>query len=360
MVFERKRESLVLTNEDTTKLRNIQSSEKEPYSRVMRAKILIAYAQDTAIYSIAKDLQVSRHRVERCIDKALMGGIDFALEDLPRSGKPAAITVDAKAWVVQLACTKPKELGYPHEFWSFGLLAKHVQRHAMATEHPSLQKAGKSLIHKILKEHDIRPHKISSYLSSKDPEFEEKMAQILVVYKEVEEINEGKETTEHGKNTLTFSYDAKPGIQALSLKNPDLPPQQGNYKTYARDYEYVRHGTLSLLAGINLHTGHILGLVRDRHRSVEFIEFLTLLDSKYTEGVKLRLVLDNHSSHTSKETLRWLKKHPNRFEFVFTPTHASWLNIIEVFFSKMTRTFLRGIRVKSKEELTLQRQISVQ
>ena len=118
-----------------------------------------------------------------------------------------------------------------------------------------------------------------------------------------------------------------------------------------RDYEYKRLGTLSLLAGIDLLTGEAFPLVSETHKSSDFIQFLKLLDSKYPAGDKIRLVLDNHSAHTSKETRAFLATLPGRFEFVFTPKHGSWLNMIEGFFGKMTHQMIRGIRVKSKEEL---------
>jgi transposase len=351
MVFQKQKKPLILREDERSRLSSLKSSGKEPYVQVVRAKILLEYAQEKPINRIARELKVSRNQIERCINKALMGGIELALSDLPRPGKPSTIDANDKAWVVYIACTKPQKIGYPHELWTIDLLARHVRKHAHKTGHPSLKKAGKSTIHKILKEYAIRPHKISYYLERKDPEFEEKMARVLCVYKEVQEINEHEETDMSGNKVVTFSYDEKPGIQALSQISPDLPPTIEKYPTMARDYEYKRQGTISLLAGINLHNGRVSGLVCDRHRSAEFIEFLSLLDGEYPADWKLRLILDNHSAHTSKETLSWLKKHPNRFEFVFTPKHGSWLNIIETFFSKMTRTFLCGIRVKSKDEL---------
>jgi transposase len=130
-----------------------------------------------------------------------------------------------------------------------------------------------------------------------------------------------------------------------------LPSVSGKQPEWKWDYEYKRNGTLLLLAGIDLHDEHILGIVRERHRSREFIEFLQCADSHYPHDWKIRIILDNHSSHVSKETMSWLKIKPNRFEFVYTPKHGSWLNIVEVFFSKMTRTFLRFLRVSSKDEL---------
>ena len=125
----------------------------------------------------------------------------------------------------------------------------------------------------------------------------------------------------------------------------------GKHAAVGRDYEYKRLGTVSLIAGIDLHTGRIIPLVKERHRSREFIEFPGKVDTEYPADWKLRIILDNHSAHISKETQAWLRTKPGRFEFIFTPTHGSWLNLIEVFFSKIARSFLRHIRVESKAEL---------
>ena len=122
--------------------------------------------------------------------------------------------------------------------------------------------------------------------------------------------------------------------------------------SFARDHEYKRHGTVSLLAGIDLLSGKVHALVKDRHRSREFVEFLKLLDAAYPAHTAIRLILDNHSAHISKETNTWLATQPpGRFEFTFTPKHGSWLNLIEGFFSKLARSVLRQIRVASKQEL---------
>ena len=148
------------------------------------------------------------------------------------------------------------------------------------------------------------------------------------------------------------SYDEKPGIQALATTAPDLPPEPGKHATFARDHEYKRYGTVSLLAGIDLLTGQVHALVKDRHRSREFIEFLKLIDAAYPTHTAIRLILDNHSAHISKETKAWLAdQRAGRFEFVFTPKHGSWLNLVEGFFSKLARSVLRRIRVESKQEL---------
>lgn len=174
------------------------------------------------------------------------------------------------------------------------------------------------------------------------------MTDVLHVYKDVELINQ---LPDHERESTTLSYDEKPGIQAIKNIAAQLKPVAGEHPTVARDYEYKRLGTVSLLGGIDLHSGEVHALVRDRHRSREFIEFLEILDQKYPSGWIIRMVLDNHSSHISKETRNYLKTKPNRFHFIFTPKHGSWLNLVESFFSKVARSFLRHIRVNSKQEL---------
>jgi transposase len=148
------------------------------------------------------------------------------------------------------------------------------------------------------------------------------------------------------------SYNEKPGIHAIATTAPDLPLEPGVHATFARDHEYKRHGAVSLLAGIDLLTGQVHALVRDRHRSREFIEFLKLIDAAYPAHTAIKLILDNHSAHISKETKAWRAEQPaGRLEFTFTPTHGSWLNLVEGFFSKLARSVLRHIRVASKQEL---------
>ena len=145
-------------------------------------------------------------------------------------------------------------------------------------------------------------------------------------------------------------YDEKPGIQAIATTSEDLLPDE-RHGTINRDYEYKRLGTLSLLAGIDLQTGEAIPLISETHNSKDYIGFLKILDNKYPKGEKIRIVLDNLKVHTSEETRKYLATVPGRFEFVFTPKHGSWLNMVEGFFSKMTKQMLRGIRVKSKAEL---------
>lgn len=348
MPFKRKRPELIIDHEIQNKLEQLSKSRTESATRIERAKILLEYSKGGTVSAIARQLSTNRPKVERCIDKALQLGALTALDDLPRSGKPSDITPEARAWLINIACQKPKELGYSFELWTNRLLAKHVKKHCKEHGHPSLAHINRGTVSKILNKSDVRPHKITYYLEKRDPEFERKMTQVLHVYKQVELIKEMDGDT---PPVTVLSYDEKTSIQAISNVAPDLPPVPGKYSCIARDYEYKRHGTVSLLAGIDLLNGQVHGMVADRHRSSEFVKYLKIVDANYPKNITIRIILDNHSAHISKETRRYLATVPNRFDFIFTPTHGSWLNIIESLFAKMTKTFLRGIRVNSKDEL---------
>jgi transposase len=347
--FVSHRAQLKLSNQETETLTALAQSRSEPAGRVQRASILLRYHAGDTVSEIARSLATNRPRVERCISKALDLGVTQALADLPGRGRRPAMTAEARAWVVSLACQKPKDLGYAQELWTTRLLAKHVRRHCGQAGHPSLAKLGRGTVSKILSANQVHPHKIQYYLERRDPEFDAKMVQVLHVYKEVEIWRQ--KGVPPPDLVAVLSYDEKPGIQAIENTAPDRPPSPGRHSAVGRDHEYIRHGTLSLLAGIDLLSGEVLGLVRKRHRSVEFIEFLRLADAHYPVGARIRVVLDNHSAHISKETRTFLATLPNRFEFTFTPKHGSWLNLIESFFGKMAKTLLRGIRVASADEL---------
>ena len=312
--------------------------------------MLLDYAAGQSVSAIARALGTNRPKVERCLDKALQLGALAALGDLPRKGRPARITPEARAWVVSLACVKPTDLGYAQELWTTRLLARHVRAHCECAGHPSLLQLARGTVSKILAGCQLRPHKIEYYLEKRDPAFDEKMAQVLVVYKLVQLVRE-REATPDGPLTVFVSYDEKPGIQAIGGVAPDLPPEAGRHAATGRDYEYKRHGTLTLMAGLDLLTGRIHCAVVERHRSREFVAFLRQLDAAYPAEARIRLVLDNHSAHVSQETRAYLATTANRFEFVFTPVHGSWLNLVESFFAKLTKTLLRGLRVESKDEL---------
>ena len=356
MARRRQAIELGMTGEEIGTLTAFSRSRTEPASRVSRAAMLLAYRENPSFFAVAQKLGVHHQTVQRCVERALVYGPLAALDDRPRPGKQPTITPEAKAWLVSLACDKAREHGYPHELWTTRLLARHAREYGPAAGHECLARLVQGTVCKILGQEEIKPHKVRYYLERRDAEFEQKMAQVLCVYREVQILKKAAaKSSKSGKSSkpvAIVSYDEKPGIQAIATTAPDLPPVPGAYATFARDYEYKRHGTLSLLAGIDLLTGKVHALVKERHRSREFIEFLKLLDAAYPASAAIKLILDNHSAHISKETKAWLAAQPaGRFEFTFTPKHGSWLNLVEGFFSKFARSVLRHIRVASKHEL---------
>ena len=344
---------VAMTDDEIASLTTISRSRTEAASRVQRAQMLLMYGENLSFFAIGRKLGVHHQTVQRCIERAMAYGPLAALDDRPRPGKEATITPEAKAWLVSLACEKAKEHGYPHELWTTRLLARHAREHAPRAGLKCLANLVQGTVCKILGTEEIKPHKVRYYLERRDAEFEQKMAEVLCVYRQVQVLKKAaaKPKKRH-KRVAIISYDEKPGIQAIATTAPDLAPVPGVHPSFARDHEYKRHGTLSLLAGIDLLTGKLHALVKDRHRSREFIEFLKLLDAAYPASTAIKLILDNHSAHISKETKTWLAAQPSRrFEFTFTPKHGSWLNLIEGFFSKFARSVLRHIRVTSKLEL---------
>ena len=351
----KKATSITLSSEDRAFLEEQTRARTIQAQTVIRAKILLLKADGISIDAIADKVDLNRKSVMLCINKYLEGGVENALYDAPGRGRNAEITDDEKTWIINIACQKPKDLGYSAEVWTRALLTKHINKYAEKAGHMRLSTISQSKVRTILEEAEIRPNKITYYCENRDPDFDQKMHNVLLVYKQLsmqfDEDGNLLPYFDDGQEVHVLSYDEKPGIQAIANTTEDLPPDT-KHKTISRDYEYKRLGTVSLLAGIDLQTGKAFPLVREKHSSKEYVEFLQLLNSKYPKKDKIRLVLDNLKVHSSKETRDYLATVPGRFEFVFTPKHGSWLNLVEGFFSKLTRQSLKGIRVKSVEELT--------
>jgi len=301
-------------------LTTVSRSCTEAKAHVERAKMLFSCSDGETVSTIARVLHTNQSKVERTIYKALQWGAQTALDGLPRPGPTTRrISDEAHAWLVLLACQKSKQLSMTeavNDMTSSQLCAVSGHYH----------------------------------LELCDPEFETKMSQVLHVYKVVERLSEKKGEIDEVMWVI-LSYDETPTIQGLESKAPDLPPIPGLYPQISRDYEYVRHGTLSLFAGIDFLKGQVPGRMEQQHRSREFILWLKMVNAHHSEAIKIEIVLDNHSTHISKQTRPYRATVPNRFEFIFTPKHGSWLNLIEAFFSKMTLNMLRGLRVHSIDEL---------
>ena len=342
--------ALLLPAEERQRLEILSASRAAPVREVERARILLAYHGGSNPSAIQKALGISRVTIYHCLHKALAMGVDAGLKDAFHRPKEPVIGPADKAWVVHLACTKPKDLGYAAELWTRQALALHVRQQAAAAGHPSLGRAAKATVQRILEEQQLQPHKVKYYLERRDPEFASKMQEVLMVYQEVAVQNQAA-AAGVSPTVITVSIDEKPGVQAIANTAPDLPPVPEQHPQVGRDHEYKRHGTLSILASLDLQDGHVVARVEERHRSREFVALLQDLDAYYPSGVTIRIILDNHSAHISKETRAYLASRPNRFQYVHTPKHGSWLNLVETLFGKMAHTFLRQIRVKSKAEL---------
>ena len=348
-----KAKPLTLSEEERSKLETIARTRTLQAQVVLRARILLLKSDGYSVDAIAEKVDLNRNSVLLCLKKFRAGGIENAIFDAPGRGRNAEITDEEKSWIINIACQKPVDLGYSAETWTYSKLTKHINETAESAGYIRLSTITKTSIKNILDAAEIKPFRIQYYCENRDSEFEAKMHQVLLVYKQIELLfdENGELYIPAGEQDVhTVSYDEKPGIQAIATTSPDLKPNKEN-GTIKRDYEYKRLGTISLLAAIDLLTGEAIPLVRNTHNSDDFIDFLKLLDEHYAAGDTIQIILDNHSVHTSKKVKQFLSTMPGRFVFVFTPKHGSWLNMIEGFFGKMTRQMLKGIRVSSKQEL---------
>ena len=340
--------ALCLTEETRVTLTALARSRTAPAHHVERSAIILHLADQRDATEIATKLHIDRQRVTRCARRVMAVGPLKAIDDLPRSGRRPDITEAARTWLIGEACVKAKQLGYPHEVWTLRLLAAHAREHGPAAGHACLAELAPSTVHEVLNSQPVKPHKVRYYLQRRDPAFEERKAEVLEVYAAAAML---RQIPEADRPVAVLSYDEKPGIQAIASTAPDLPPKPGKHATVQRDHEYKRLGTLTLSAAVDLVSGFVHHVMTQRHRSREFIAFLKRLDACYQAETLICLLLDNHSAHRSRETRRFLASKPGRFELVFTPTHASWLNYVETFFSKVARSVLRRVRVASKAEL---------
>ena len=234
--------------------------------------------------AIAEKLDTTVPTVRLCLKKYAESGVKTALEDAAGRGRKHEIFDDSKTWVMNIACQKPTAFGLSAELWYPASLTRYINSVAVEQGYPRMATASESSIRKILREAQLNPHKVTYYCEKRDPDFDKKMHDVLVIYKQVELRfdKDGKmipfSADEQAVHTL--SYDEKPGIQAISITGKDKLPISNTEKTSTvmRDYEYKRLGTVSLLAAIDLLTGEAIPLVSDTHKSSDFVNFLKKLD----------------------------------------------------------------------------------
>lgn len=277
-----------------------------------RARLILFLAQGQSVSSVAAQLQTTRKTVHDWRARYLAEGV-AGLDDKPRPGRP---TVLSKKVVERVLRKTVKEIPHESTHWSVRLMA---------------ESAGVTTwqVRQIWAAADLRPHRLKTFKISRDPRFAEKVVDVVGLY-----INPPA-------NAVVLSVDEKTQIQALDRTQPQL--QLGPGQIERRTHDYKRHGTADLYAAFNIATGKVITKVTDRHRAQEFLQFLRTIDQQTPKELDLHLILDNSSTHKTKEVTAWLSKHP-RFQLHFTPTSASWLNAVESWFSQLERRALeRGV-----------------
>ena len=347
---------LTITDEEIERLKALSRSRTEPASRVSRAQMLLAYRENPSFCAVGQRVGVHHQTVQRCVERALAYGPLAAIEDRPRPGKEPVITPDAKAWLVSLACDKAKEHGYPHELWTTRLLAHHARERGPMAGHECLANLVQGTVCKILGQEEIKPHKVRYYLERRDAEFEQKMAEVLCVYREVQVLKRAaakaaKPSSEWRSSPTTKSRESRRSQRRHPICRPSpasTRPSRGITSTNVM-------ARLACWPEFDLLTGKVYALAVHRHRQPGVHPVPRMARRCSTS----RLLPDRRfdppiitpRTYREKQEPGLDARPPGRFEFTFTPTHGSWLNLIEGFFSKLARSVLRHIRVTSKHEL---------
>ncbi|WP_206442687.1 IS630 family transposase [Streptomyces boncukensis] len=290
---------------------------------VRRARIVLLVAAGLGTREVAWRVGVAETTVVRWRDRFLAEGLD-GLEDRPRSGRPRTFGPQVRLRIVAAATSEPP---YPYDGWSHRLIAQQVADTGISP----------SQVGRILASLEIKPHRVRGWLTRpEDPEFFTKAAEVCALY------------LNRPPGSIVVSIDEKTAMAARSRKHPEQPAAAGRPRL--REFEYVRHGTVSITAALDVHTGQVVVEELPRGDSAHFIAFLTRLDRTIPRELTVHLVLDNGSAHVSKATRTWLAAHA-RFVPHYTPKHASWLNQVELFFSLLGRRVLRHGDFSSRQDL---------
>ncbi len=311
-----------VTQEERDELLTMSRSHKLEKRYSDRSMIILYSAEGKTLEQIIELTGKSRPVVNKWRQRFRELGLE-GLKDAPRSGKPKTITPEQKAMVIEKACTKP-EGGYTN--WSQERIAKEVG-------------ISQAKVFQILKQADLKPHKIEYWCGkSRDPEFEQKMINIVGLYMNPPE------------NALVICVDEKTQIQALDRTQPELPLRSGNPRRQTATYK--RNGTVSLIAALAVHTGEVTAKTMKSNNAENFLKFLKSLDRKY-RNKKLHIIIDNLSIHKHKDVKQWIEG-KRKITLHFTPTYSSWLNQIEIWFNILTKDVVKGGIWNSSEQLANQ------
>jgi transposase len=318
----RKAVSIELTYEERTELITMSRSHKLEKRYVDRALIILHSSDKKSMDEIIAFTGKSRPVVNKWRQRFRINRIS-GLKDAPRSGKPRTITAAQQAMVIEKACSKPSG-GYTN--WSQERIAKAVG-------------ISQSKVFQILKQADLKPHKVDYWCGkSTDPEFEQKMLNVVGLYMNPPE------------NALVLSVDEKTQIQALDRTQPELPLTKGYPKRQTTTYK--RNGTVALIAALAVHIGEIIAETIDKNTAVNFLAFLKKLYRKYPKK-HLHIIADNLNVHKHKDVMTWIES-KKRISIHYTPTYSSWLNQIEIWFNILSKDVLKGTVWHSKEQLVNQ------
>lgn len=301
---------ITLSDEQRVTLESWSRGRKTPARLVLRAKIVLHAAEGLENREIAIKLDTDRESVGRWRSRFAKLGLVGIEKDAPRSGRKPSISHSRVEEIVRLTTSgKPKN-------------ATHWSTRSMA------QASGVSAktVHRIWQANELKPHLSRTFKVSNDPKFIEKLTDVVALYLDPPE------------HALVLCADEKSQIQALDRTQPGLPIKKGRCGTMTHDYK--RHGTTTLFAAIEVLSGTVIGECMPRHRHQEWIKFLRTIDEQTPAHLELHLIVDNYATHKHPKVRTWLKRHP-RFHIHFTPTSASWLNLIERFFRDLTEREIR-------------------
>lgn len=308
---------IALNTVTETMLRHLVRSPTTPQGLALRSRIVLAAAAGDSNQEIAQALRIPEVTAGKWRRAFATSGID-GLQDAPRGGRPPKHGPEVWQRIEERACQQPER----YSRWSVRTLARDLKLPA-------------STVHEVLVAGGLQPHRVRTFTFSPDPDFEAKLLDIVGLYLDPPD------------NALVLCVDEKSGIQALDRTQPGLPLRARRPRTWTN--EYVRNGTQALLAALDVATGRVIGHVKDRRTSANFLRFMDDVVAAFPQRV-LHVVLDNLNIHKNPAAQRWLARHPD-VHFHHTPTHASWLNLIECFFSILTKQGLSQRVDRSKRSL---------
>ncbi|MCC7444705.1 MAG: IS630 family transposase [Saprospiraceae bacterium] len=323
-----------LKQDEYEELQKIINRQKSEMRMVFRAKIILLLSEGRTEQGAAKELDVNIKTIRKWGIRFLAAGIE-GLCDSPRSGAPSKFNANQRCEIIAIACDSPKNYGYETQtIWTYDMLTEVVN-----TEITDLNMSRTSVF-LTLSENDLKPNKFKMWLHSKDPEFESKVNEVVDLYLKPPE------------DAVVISVDEKTGMQATERKYETKMATPGKAGKY--EYEYIRHGTQSLIAGFNIATGRVTAECLPTRKAEDLIEFMEKLALEYKEERNIHIIWDNLNIHKDGADNRWKefnKKHNDKFHFHFTPIHASWVNQVEIFFSILQKKCLRYANFKSVDEL---------